>query len=120
MKISVLKEKSLLFAIRMVILTRYLQTEEKEFILSREVLQSGTAIGMLIREVEFAETSHEFTHKMQMALKEANKTEYWLTILYDTHYIEKDLFECLQNKCRELAGKLIESIRIRKFSKSGK
>lgn len=85
---SPLKNKSYVFAIRVVNLSQHLQSDRKEFVLSKQILRSGIAVGALIREAEFAQSKPDFSHKMNIALKEANETEYWLNILKDTDYLE--------------------------------
>lgn len=84
-----LKRKSYEFAIEIVKLSRSLQTDKKEFVLSKQLLKSGTAIGALIREAEFGQSKADFAAKMGIALKEANETEYWLSILKDTDHIPR-------------------------------
>ena len=81
---NVVKEKSFAFAVRIVILYKHLCAEKKEFVLSKQLLRSGTAIGALVREAEQAESKADFVHKMAIALKEANETEYWLELLHET------------------------------------
>ena len=88
---SILREKSYAFAIRIVKFSKLLQHEKKEFILSKQLIRSGTAIGALIREAEFGQSKADFANKMSIALKEANETEYWLLLLNDAEYLEKDL-----------------------------
>ena len=87
---SVLREKSYGFAIKIVNLSQLLFTEKKEFVLSKQLLRSGSAIGALIREAEFAQSKKDFINKMSIALKEANETLYWLDLLKDTHFLEID------------------------------
>lgn len=77
---NVVKEKSFAFAVRVVNLYKYLCNEKKEFVLSKQLLRCGTAIGALVREAEQAESKPDFVHKMAIALKEANETEYWISI----------------------------------------
>ena len=89
MKENVLKDKSYAFAIRIVKLYQYLCKDRKEYLLGKQTLRSGTAIGALIREGEYAQSKPDFMNKMSIALKEANETLYWLDILYDTEYIKK-------------------------------
>jgi len=113
---SVLKDKSYTFAIRIVKLAQFLINDEKEFVLSKQVLKSGTSIGALIREAEFGQSKKDFTSKMNIALKEANETDYWLSILHDTGYINQKLFSSLQNDCKELVAMLVATV---KTSKSG-
>ncbi len=78
MKNNVVKEKSFVFALRIVKLSKYLSQEKQEYVLSKQLLRSGTAIGALVREAEHAESRADFVHKMAIALKEANETLYWL------------------------------------------
>ena len=73
---NMLETKSFAFALRCVKMAQYLQAEKREFILSKQFIPSGTAIGALIREAAHAESKADFTHKMSIALKEANETEY--------------------------------------------
>ena len=114
---SVLKTKSYAFAIRIVRLTQYLHTEKTEYILSKQVIRSGTAIGALLREAEFGESTNDFIHKITIALKEANETEYWLSLLHDTDYIENKLFMSLQSDCKELIAMLVSSVKTLKTKK---
>lgn len=111
---NVLKNKSYAFAIRIVKLSQYLQVERKEFVLSKQILRSGTAIGALIREAEYGQSKTDFIHKLTISLKEANETEYWINILTDTHYIDQKLFESMLTDCKELLKLLIASIKTAK------
>jgi len=114
---SVLRDKSYMFAIKIVKLSQYLQSEKKEFVLSKQILKSGTAIGALIREAEFGQSRPDFISKMSISLKEANETEYWLSILNDTNYLELELFNSLQNDCKELIAMLVSTVKTSKVSK---
>lgn len=118
MKDNISAIKSYAFAIRIVKLSQYLQAEKKEFLLSKQILRSGTAIGALIREVEFGQSKTDFIHKMSIALKEANETEYWINILKDTGYINDKLFISLLDDCNELLKLLIASIKTAKTNNS--
>ncbi len=111
---SVLRDKSYEFAIEIVKLSQFLQTEKKEFVLSRQILRSGTAIGALLREAEYGQSKADFVNKMSISLKEANETEYWLLILKDTEYLENDQFNALQKSCKELMAMLISLIKTMK------
>jgi len=111
---SVLKDKSYAFAIRVVMLSQFLQTDKKEFVLSKQILRSGTAIGALIREAEFGQSKADFTSKMNIALKEANETEYWISILKDTDYLDDKLFTSLQSDCKELIAMLVSTVKTSK------
>lgn len=108
-KENVVREKSYLFALRIVKLNKFLAEEKKEFTLSRQLLRSGTAIGALIRESEQAESDADFIHKLSIALKEANETDYWLHILKDTEYLNQKMFASISKDAKELI-KLLTSI----------
>lgn len=116
MKEGPLRNKSYTFAIRIVKLSQYLQSERKEFILSKQILRSGTAIGALIREAEYAESKADFIHKMSISLKEANETDYWLSLLFDTEYITEVLHKSMAKDCNELIATLVASINTTKKS----
>ncbi len=109
-----LKIKSYSFAIRVVKLTQFLQGECKEYVLSRQVLKSGTSIGALVKEAEFAQSKLDFINKLSIALKEANKTSYWLSFLIDTNYLDEKLFTSLQTDCKELISLLVSIVKTTK------
>ena len=111
---SVLKDKSYTFAIRIVKLSQYLQNEKKEFVLSKQVLRSGTSIGALVREAEFGQSRADFVSKMSVSLKEANETDYWLSLLKDTNYIDEKMFASIANDCKELIAMLVTTIKTAK------
>ncbi|MEA2116131.1 MAG: four helix bundle protein [Thermodesulfobacteriota bacterium] len=113
---GVVYEKSFDFALRVVKLSRFLVTEKREFVLSKQVLRSGTAIGALVREAEHAESKADFTHKMSISLKEANETLYWLELLYQAQYIEKEHFYSIRNDNEELLKLLISIVKSSKKS----
>ncbi len=108
-KRNIVSDKSYAFAIRVIKLYKYLSSEQKEFVLSKQILRSGTAIGALIREAEHAQSKADFLNKMNIALKEANETEYWLMLLKDTDYIDKQSYDSIILDSRELI-KLLASI----------
>lgn len=109
MKDGALQTKSFAFAVRIVNLSRLLSTEKKEFVLSKQLLRSGTAIGALVREAEQAESKADFVHKLAIALKEANETEYWVLLLRETEYLSAAEAESLISDNKELL-KLLTSI----------
>ena len=113
---GVLKRKSYGFAIRVVKLTQYLQDNYKDYALSRQVLRSGTSIGALVREAEFAQSKLDFINKLSIALKEANETSYWLSLLYETNYIDEKLFDSLQSDCKELIAILVSIVKTTKIN----
>jgi four helix bundle protein len=114
MKEGPLKRKSYEFAIRIVKLAQYLQNERKEYVMSKQLLRSGTAIGALIREAEFGQSKADFTSKMSIALKEANETDYWLYLLKDTEYIEQEPFQSLRTACQEIIAMLVSTVKTSK------
>ena len=114
MRENIVKEKSFGFALRIVKLAKYLQDENKEFVLSKQVLRSGTAIGALVREAEHAESRADFTHKMSIALKEANETLYWLELLHKADYIADDSFDSIRPESEELVKLLISIVKTTK------
>ena len=86
-KESVLRSKSYAFGVRIVRLSQFLVSRHKEYVFSRQILRSGTSVGALVREAEYGISKADFRNKMSIALKEANETEYWLSMLRDTDYI---------------------------------
>jgi len=108
---SVLKHKSYLFALRIVKLYKFLCEDKKNFVLSKQILRSGTAIGALISEAEFAQSKADFINKLSVALKEANETNYWLSILKDSKYITQAMFDSIEPEIKELIKMLVSSIK---------
>jgi four helix bundle protein len=100
--------------LRVVKLAKYLQDEKKEFVLSKQVLRSGTAIGALVREAEHAESKTDFAHKMNVALKEANATLYWLELLHQAEYIADQSFESIRLDSEELVKLLVSIVKTTK------
>jgi len=111
------KSKSYLFAIRIINAYKFLSSEQKEFVLSKQLLRSGTAIGALIMEAEHAESKADFIHKLNISLKEANETEYWLMLLHDTDYVDEKSFKSIASDCQELIKMLISIIKTSKGKK---
>jgi len=94
--------KSKNFAIRIVKLYKYLCDEKKEFVLSKQLLRSGTSIGANISESECAISESDFLSKIYIALKETNESLYWLELLYNTEYINEEQFISVKSDCEEL------------------
>ena len=109
MKENLVATKSIEFAIRIIELCKMLTHQKNEYVLSKQLLRSGTAIGALIREAEHAESKADFLHKMNVALKEANETGYWLLLLHRGSYINENEFQVYNNDCIELV-RLLASI----------
>ncbi len=97
-----IRYKSKLFAVRIVKLYRYLCEEKKEFVLSKQLLRSGTSIGANIAESECAISRKDFLSKVYIALKECAETLYWLELLFDTDYLTKREYLSLKNDCEEM------------------
>ena len=106
---GITEEKSYAFAVRVVKLCRQLIVTQKEFVLSKQLLRSGTSIGANVREGEDGQSRADFLHKFSIALKEANETSYWLDLLHDTGFINDEEYESIQTDCMELK-KLLTSI----------
>lgn len=92
--------------------------EKREFVLSDQLLKSGTSIGANIREAEFAQSSNDFIHKMSIALKEANETDYWLNLLKDTAYMNYKSFTELSSSNKELIKMLVSTINTMKSKRT--
>ena len=107
---SILKEKSFLFAIRIVRLYQQLTEMKKEYVMSKQLLRSGTSIGALVREAQNAESSKDFIHKLSISQKECDESVYWLELLKATEYINEPEFESLKNDATELLKMLRSSI----------
>ena len=111
---NVIKTKSFLFAIRIVNLYKVLVGENKEFVISKQLLRSGTSIGANIREAEHAESKADFIHKLSISLKEASETEYWLDLLKETGYLNNSEYISIQNDIKEILKLLISIIKASK------
>ena len=106
---SIVGDKSLAFAKRIAKLYRFLVDKKKETIMSKQILRSGTSIGANIREGLFAQSRKDFISKMNIALKEAGETDYWIEILYSADYLTEMEYKSLKNDNDELI-KLLSSI----------
>ena len=115
MKQNILKDKSFLFAVRMVNLYKYLKKEHGEYIISQQLIRSGTSIGALIREAEHAESTKDFVHKLNIGLKEANESKYWLELLVATEFLTTKIYNSLNKDCEELLKMLITSVKTNKL-----
>ena len=109
MKENIVKNKSFGFAVRIVKLYQYLCEHKKEFVLSKQLLRSGTSVGAMVREAEHAESKLDFKHKMAIAQKEINETMYWLELLVATDYLTNEQFESVNADAVEII-KLITAI----------
>lgn len=117
---SILKEKSFKFSVRIVNLYKFVIKEHYEFVFSKQLLRSGTAIGAMIREAEFGQSKLDFIHKLSIAQKEANETLYWLELLRETDYLTKLQFESMHSEIIELLKPITASIKTAKKNLSEK
>ena len=99
---SNIEHKSFLFSVRIVKLARYLQEEKKEYILSKQLIRSGTSIGANIVEAQQAQSRADFISKLSIALKEASETNYWLRLLNATEYLSESEFSSIIADCKEI------------------
>jgi len=109
MRENIIKDKSFDFAVRIVNLYKWLTTEKKEYVLSKQLLRSGTSVGAMVKEAEHAESKADFIHKMAIAQKEINECIYWLDLLNATDFMNKDQFESINKDAVEII-KLLTSI----------
>jgi len=107
---NILKEKSFSFALRVVKLAQYLNRCKKEYVISKQVLRSGTSVGALVCEAEYAQSKPDFIHKLSIGLKEANETYYWLRLLHEGDYISEIMFNSIKPQTNELIKLLTSSI----------
>src|ERR1035437_3244561 len=95
-------DKSKVFAIRIIRLNQYLKNEKKEYELSKQLLHSGTSIGANVKEAIRGQSTKDFRAKLNISLKEASETEYWLDLLVETDYIDQKQYDSINNDCVEL------------------
>ena len=110
-KSNILKEKNFAFALRIIKLYEFLKTEHKEFVLSKQILRSGTSIGAKILESENASSRKDFLNKLNIPLKETDETDYWLELLHRTGYLEQKLYDSLHIDCNKVISLLVASIK---------
>ena len=106
---ATVKSKSKKFAVRIVNLYKYLCNEKNEYVLSKQILRSGTSIGANITEAECASSKKDFLNKMYIAFKECAETLYWLVLLFETDYLTNNEYKSIFDDCSELK-KLLSSI----------
>ena len=109
MKENVIKRKSYEFAVKIVNLYKELSTERKEYVLSKQILKSGTSIGANVSEAIGGYSKADFINKIQISYKETLETSYWLSLLFDTGFLNKATFDNLSRDCNEI-GKILFSI----------
>ena len=109
-KDNLIVQKSKAFALRIIKLYTYLCNDKKEYILSKQLLRSGTSIGANIKEAIRGQSMADFVFKLNISLKEASETGYWLELLYKTDYINEKQYTSLESKCKSLRAMLVSSI----------
>ena len=109
MRKNIVKDKSFAFAIRVVKTHQFLCKSKNEYVLSKQLLRSGTSVGAMVREAEHAESKADFKHKMAIAQKEINESIYWLELLKETGYLSVIQFDSINHDAVEII-KLITSI----------
>ena len=115
MKQNIVEDKSLDFAVRIVNLSTFLQTNKNDFILSKQILRCGTSIGANIQEALFAQSNSDFISKLSIALKEAGETSYWLKLLFRTGLIDQLQFDSMFHDSDELKSLLSSIIKSSKL-----
>ena len=111
---SIVGNKAYVFALQVVNTYKYLAQEQREFVLSKQFLRSGTAIGAMTREAEHAESKADFIHKMSIALKEANETEYWLMLLRESGFLDDKSYQPIFQDCNERIKMLVSIVKTSK------
>ena len=108
MKRNIIREKTYLFALEIIKICRELE-KQNEYVLSKQLKRSGTAPGALVREAEHAESRKDFIHKMSIALKEANESDYWIDLISESKYIEEEKMSKIKSDNIEII-KILSSI----------
>ena len=111
MKDSVIAEKTVDFAVRIVKFYKYLCDEKNEYVLSKQILRSGTSIGANVRESKNAQSKADFISKLNIALKEADETQYWLEVMVKSDLIKENQVEALNKDLKEIIAMLVASIK---------
>ena len=115
---SILKEKSFLFALRIVLLYKILKENQKEYVLSKQLLRCGTSVGAMVREAKNSESKADFQHKLGVAQKECDESLYWLELLVRTNYISEIEFISISSDANELLKMIRSSILTSKSNKN--
>ena len=109
-KKNTLKDKSFLFALKVVNIYKKLVSEKREFIMSKQLLRSGTSVGANVREAQNAQSKADFVHKLAIAQKECDETLYWLELMFQSEYLNKQEFDALYIDATELLKMIRSSI----------
>ena len=114
MKDNIIVDKSKAFALRIIKLYKYLCNEKQEYVLSKQILRSGTSVGANVKEAVRGQSKADFYAKMNIALKEISETEYWLELLHESEYIETKNFESIYNDCQGIIKILVSITKTQK------
>lgn len=117
-KNSIIQDKSLDFSVRIVRLCRYLENERREFVISKQILRSGTSVGANVRESRNAQSDADFISKLSISLKEADETQFWLEVLYRSETIDEKMYKSLCDDVKELVALLTSIIKTMKSKKT--
>lgn len=112
---NIVVDKSKQLALRIIKLYKYLMNDKKEYVLSKQLLRSGTSIGANVREAIRGQSKPDFYSKLNIALKEADETEYWIELLYESEYITKAQFESIYKDCEEVISLLVSITKTQKI-----
>lgn len=118
MKENVVKDKSFKFAVRIVKLYQYLCEEKREYVLSKQILRSGTSIGANVEEADGGISKADFSNKILLAYKEAKETHYWIRLLKETDYMDKKMYNSLIEDCNEICKLLFSILKTSRINKS--
>lgn len=116
-KNSIILDKSFIFAVRIIKLYQYLCKEKKEFVLSKQILRSGTSIGANVEEAHRGISNSDFSNKISLAYKESRETHYWLRLLNAADYIDKKMFDSFAKDCEELSKILFSILKTTRINK---
>ena len=111
MKENVVEDKSFEFAVRIVKLYKYLTSEKQEYIMSKQLLRSGTSVGANVSEAQQAQSPMDFLSKMNIALKESYESDYWLRLLHHTDYLNKEEYDSIITDCRSISKLLVTIVK---------
>ena len=108
---NIIEEKSFEFAVRIVNLYNYLTKKKQEFVLSKQLLRSGTSVGANVSEAQQAQSPMDFLSKMSIALKESYESDYWLRLLHHTNYLNNEEYNSIITDCRTISKLLVSIIK---------
>jgi four helix bundle protein len=117
MKQNIIKDKTYAFALKIIKMYQQIGKEKNEYVLSKQLLRSGTAVGASVSEAEHAQSKADFIHKLNIALKEANESLYWINLLKDSGYLSPASYNSLFEDCNEIVSILVAIIKTSKKSK---